>query len=198
VHEALSTGVNETHTNKHLEALIEEVVREDLTDYKLEDLGRAWELSDEFPEIKQIYGDYLSPFYLLFKGSMEPNECGIFFTPMHPRAHHDTNGYLRSKIFAREVGYEYVKKKISEVRALLEDGIITLKEGVRVRDDGDTYTIYTAYHNGYIANVHAKKIIALLKDGVRLSEILKMFNYDVDVTKKFLVRLVLLDIAQVR
>jgi hypothetical protein len=178
--------------------MINVIVNKDLKEYDIRMLPQAWELDDEFPDLKQIYGDYLSPFHLIYLKITLPNkfENTIFVTDLHPRSHHDTNGYLRSKIFANELGLQYLHKKEVDVQKLLTGETVRLNKKVKVRDDKQGCVLYTPYHNGYFLNTKGRKIIKMLQKGTNIKEIQQKLGSHEKILA-FICRLVLMDIATV-
>jgi hypothetical protein len=129
--------------------LVREVVKEAFTPVPLEE---TWSVNEETPEIKQIYGTYLPAFYLIYFREY------MHVTSFHanPHAHHDTNGYMRSKLLSLKIPREMIENIISRIGKAEK---FILSKGVKIRKEINGAVIYTPQHNIYYLNEKGYKIL---------------------------------------
>jgi len=129
--------------------LVKEVVKEAFTPVPLEE---TWSVNEETPEIRQIYGTYLPAYYMIYLREY------MHVTSFHanPHAHHDTNGYIRSKLLSLKIPKEMIENIISKINKAEK---FILSRGVKIRKETNGAIIYTPQHNIYYLNEKGYKIL---------------------------------------
>jgi hypothetical protein len=148
-------------------------------------LEETWLVNEDLPEIRQIYGTYLPAFYLVYL--REYMHVSSFHS--NPHAHHDTNGYMRSKLISLKIPKEMLENIISKIGNAEK---FVLSKGVKIRREIKGAIIYTQQHNIYYLNEKGYKILSmLLNDGLISS------NTPLE-EQKFIIKLVMAGIIEPR
>jgi len=140
------------------------------------------------PRIVQVYGTYSPSTYSLFlRDYMNVTSFMAF-----PHAHHDTNGYMKSKLVSSKLD----KGKIQDLVMKLFEGNhqLDLNPQVKLRKEAEGAIIYTPEHNVYHLNDSALSMLFSFK-GKRVSTILEKASLS---ELKILIRLLLMNILVAR
>ena len=160
--------------------LVKEVVKEAFTPVPLEE---TWSVNEETPEIRQIYGTYLPAFYLIYLREY------MHVTSFHadPHAHHDTNGYMRSKLLSLKIPKEMIGNIISKINKAEK---FILSRGIKIRKETSGEVIYTPQHNIYYLNEKGYKILdKVVNDHSNINELSLE-------EKKFIIKLVMAGVIE--
>ena len=122
--------------------LVREVVKEAFTPVPLEE---TWLMNEETPKINKYMEHTLPAFYLIYL--REYMHVTSFYA--NPHAHHDTNGYMRSKLLSLKIPKEMIENIISRVGKAEK---FILSRGVKIRKEINGVVIYTPQHNIYYLN----------------------------------------------
>lgn len=141
---------------------IEDVVRDSLT--PVTSLVETWDIPEDEPAIVQIYGTYLPAFYLVYIKDF----MNVTSFHANPHAHHDTNGYIRSKLLSLKIPKSLVQKVITKIG---DSNMFKLSRGVIIREEPHGAIIYTPQHNILFLNRRAYNILKRLLNGVNVASL---------------------------
>jgi hypothetical protein len=138
-----------------------------------------WELANNKPEIRQIYGHFLPPVHRKFVRGLVAKDFNF------PPASHDTSGLCNSdELF--ESG-----DRISS------NTIVLLNDSIKIRPEKDGAIVYTPYFNGFYMNETAYQIIRFCVRKTIVDDIVSQSSLDLETVSKFLARALILGIVNV-
>ena len=139
-----------------------------------------WQLQENKPEIRQVYGHFLPPYHMELIGR------GLVAKDFNfPSAYH-------------------ASANLSELNELYETGemfkpdtIVRINDSIKIRDEKDGAIIYTPYFNGFYINTSAREILECCNGEVSIGSIIQKLRYDQETVIDFLARVLTLGLVNV-
>jgi len=159
--------------------LINDLIAEDLNPQAL---SGVYSVPEDLPSLRQIHGGCLPANYLMFLKEY------LHVTTAHsdPHAHHDTNGYMHSKLMARK--NHHIDELGESIRRFLHGGHVRVSGKTRIREEGDGLVATTSELTSFYLNSKAKSLMQ------NLESIQRGLN---PVNDRFMMRLILVGILEV-
>lgn len=167
----------------------EKIILEDVKGQKSS--KNVWNIPDDVPSIKQIYGTFFPPYHMKYF------EQYIKHVHSNPHAHHDTNGYIQSKIESMNINQEQFDNFLTLCESITIDTKGLLKEDIKTRNEKSGAVIWTGYHNGFFVNKKGKQVLELCDGKHALVEIADTLKSSIAEIKAFLIRLIAFGIINV-
>ena len=162
--------------------LAENIIKRDIHAHESSRL--AWSIPQNKPCLKQIYGTFFPPYHMKY--------ASIYVKSVHsnPHAHHDTNGYIKSKLESMNITEENLESFISLGEKLKRDSLPFVRDELKIREENEGVSIWTPYHNGFYINEIGYKILKCCDGKHKMAGIASFIGCDMETIKEFLLRLV--------
>lgn len=160
-----------------MESLTKNVMDEDVS--LRESSSMLWELKNDKPEIRQVYGHFLPPNYMkLVDNGLVAKDFNF------PAAYHSAVSLRLNQIYM-------AGEKLTAGTAVQING------SIKMRTEKDGAIVYTPYFNGFYLNNKAYEILKCCQKKTSIDEIASKLGCDVDTVREFLVRALILGIVDV-
>jgi hypothetical protein len=133
-----------------------------------------WQLDENEPDIKQIYGHFLPPLHRNLVEGIVAKDFNF------PAAYHAANNL--NKLIELYVKHFELKPS----------NIISLNPSIKIRKEKERAVVYTQYFNGYIVNKPAYKLLKCCEDEISVMDVASKSGYRLDLVKEFLTRALML------
>lgn len=138
-----------------------------------------WDLKNEEPVIKQIFGHFLPPNHMKIAKGLVAKDFNF------PSAYHASeNGYDLDDLY--EIG-----------RKIDSNTIVCQDDSIKIRPEKHGAIAYTPYYNGFFINKSGYEIIKLCRNDIALKEINPKVENEMDTIIEFVARAITLELLHV-
>lgn len=138
-----------------------------------------WNLEDECPQIRQIFGHFLPPHHMQMVEGLVAKDFNF------PAAYH------RAAIACTLAKLHALGAELSE------DTVVTVDSAIEVRKETGGAVLYTPYHNGFFVNSIGHQILEKCRTAVPVRSIVEQLSLECSQVIEFLARALTIGLVQV-